>query len=422
LWTVVCGNTVPPGIETGTLAILTLTEKRGMKLRQSLLLEFPVAEYERRINKLLASMDRDNIDAIIFNSKDNNNYFTGFQSIVWSSNVSTPGALIITRNGDAVLVSTVNNKATAEVTSCVEEVEYYDPKNKNYTFAAAIYDVIKKKGFANSRIGLEIGVGLKMHFNYKDLMDLLVQLSSCEIVEIGDIVWECRMVKSEYEIEYMRRVCDLTARAFNSCLQEAYYGITEMELRRKIEVKMLQLGAEELYGLGLRAGQERYTQGNCPPCDRPIKTGEIILVDGGSIYKGYYCDIIREAIIGQPNAIQREMFDIAAEAAVEGIHKMKPGVLISDVAKAVRDLVGKTKYDHLHVTKNGCGHSIGLNVHEYPMLSIDTDVVLQPGMIFAIEPYILDPEHGSMGIEENVLITETGCEILSHTSHDLIII
>jgi Xaa-Pro aminopeptidase len=397
-------------------------------LRQAILLEFPVAEYERRINKLVSLMNKENIDAVILNSKDNNNYFTGFQSIVWSSNVSTPGALVITRNGDAVIVSTKNNKATAEVTSCVEEVAFYDHNKSlntgksDYTFATAIYDVVQKKGFANGRIGLEVGLGLKMHFSYKDLMDLLGRLSGCEIVEIGDIIWECRMIKSEYEIDYMRRACDITARAFNSCLKEAYYGITEMELRRKIEARMLDLGATELYGLGLRAGKERYTQGNCPPCDRPIKTGEIILVDGGSIYKGYFCDIIREAVIGKPNPLQRDMFDIAAEAAMVGINMMKPGVLISDVAKAVRDFVDKTKYAEMHVTKTGCGHSIGLNVHEYPMLGVGTDIELQPGMIFAIEPYILDPENGSMGIEENVLITENGCEILSHTSHDLIII
>lgn len=397
-------------------------------MRDSLLLEFPVAEYEKRVKKLVGLMNKENIDAIIFNSKDNNQYFSGFQSIVWASNVSTPGALIITKNGDTTIVSTVNNKATAEVTSCVDEVAFYDHNKSlntgknDYTFAAAIYDVIKKKGFENGRIGLEVGLGLKMHFNYKDLMDLLGRLSGCEIVEVGDIIWECRMVKSSYEIEYMRRVCDLTARSFNSCLQEAYYGITEMELRRKIESRMLDMGATEIYGLGLRAGQERYTQGNCPPCDRPIKTGEIILVDGGSIYKGYYCDIIREAVIGKPNIKQREMFDIAREAAMIGIDKMKPGVLISDVAKAVSDFVAKTAYADMHVTKTGCGHSIGLNVHEYPMLGMGNDIPLQPGMIFAIEPYIMDPLNGSMGIEENVLITETGSEILSHTDNDLIII
>jgi Xaa-Pro aminopeptidase len=76
----------------------------------------------------------------------------------------------------------------------------------------------------------------------------------------------------------------------------------------------------------------------------------------------------------------------------------------------------------MHVTKTGCGHSIGLNVHEYPMLGMGNDIPLQPGMIFAIEPYIMDPLNGSMGIEENVLITETGSEILSHTDNDLIII
>ena len=397
-------------------------------MKKPIIYDFPPEEFEARLKKLVSLMNRDNIDVIIFNSKENNNYFTGLQSAVWASNVSTPGALVVTRNGDAVMVSNVTNRPTAEATAYVEEVLFYDLNKsintgeKTDTFGKIIYDVIKKKGFANGRIGLETGLGLKMHFNYNDLMDLLNQLSSCEIVEVGDIIWECRMIKSQNEIEYMRRASDITARAFNEALSEVHYGMTEMELNRKVEIKMLEMGATDLYQLALRAGKERYTQGNSPACDRPIKTGDVILIDGGCIYKGYYCDIIRQGIIGQPTAIQREMFDIAAGATELGLSMVKPGVLISEVAKAVAAHIDKSRFAHLNATKTGCGHSLGLNVHEYPMLGTGNDIELRPGMVFAIEPYILDGENGSMGIEENFLVTENGCEVMSHTSHDLIII
>ena len=169
----------------------------------------------------------------------------------------------------------------------------------------------------------------------------------------------------------------------------------------------------------MRAGADRYSQGNCPPSRRPIREGEIILVDGGPSYDGYVSDIIREAVIGKPTEYQQEMFDVAREACYRGIEAMKPGRPIREVVKVVDDFMDNSKFAEVNVYRHWCGHSIGVGVHEYPMLDSSTDTELAPGMVFAIEPYIFQQNVGSLGIEENLVITEHGAELLTPSNSEL---
>ncbi|MPN39618.1 Methionine aminopeptidase [bioreactor metagenome] len=95
---------------------------------------------------------------------------------------------------------------------------------------------------------------------------------------------------------------------------------------------------------------------------------------------------------------------------------------IKEVVKVVDDFMDNSKFSEINVYKNWCGHSIGVGVHEFPMLDSKTDTILQPGMTFAIEPYIYEYGVGSLGIEENILVTETGCEILTPSNSELMIL
>ena len=109
-------------------------------------------------------------------------------------------------------------------------------------------------------------------------------------------------------------------------------------------------------------------------------------MDGGPSYDGYVSDIIREAVIGKPTDYQQEMFDVAREACYRGIDAMKPGTPIDQVVKVVDDFMDNSKFAEINVYKHWCGHSIGVGVHEYPMLDSDTHILLKPGMVFSIEP------------------------------------
>lgn len=390
-------------------------------MRQSLLLGFPVSEYENRLQKIQKEMESKAIDAVILTSDENTFYFSGFNSIVWDSKVSTPGVVIISKDGSMVLATTKGGSETARVTSCIEDIRVYG-KEEYPTYAKAITSLLRDKGITKGRIGLELGEGHKMHLNYSASKDLFNELKDAEIVDAADILWNIRSIKSPLEIEKIRKSCDINIKGIQKGLDSVYEGMTEDELYRTIAQEYFRLGAQRILPLGIRAGVERYSQGNCPPSDRPIGKGEIILIDGGPVYRGYYSDIIREAVIGKPTDYQLEMFNVAREACYKGIEAIKPGVPINEVVKVVDDFMDNSKFAEINVYKNWCGHSIGVGVHEFPMLDSKTTTILQPGMVFSIEPYIYEYGVGSLGIEENILVTETGCEILTPSNSELMIL
>ena len=390
-------------------------------MKQSPLLFFPIAEYKTRLKKVIIGMEKSGLDAIVLTSDENTFYFSGFRSIVWDSKVSTPGTLVITLDGSMALSTSMSGSHTARATSCVEDIRGYGLDGYP-TYIKAITSLLEEKGCMAGRIGFEFGAGHKMHLNYNMTQELFTALRDAQRVDAGPILWDVRSVKSPLEIEKLRKTCDINIKAIQKGFDSVKAGMTEMEMYGIIMSDYYIQGAERALSIGLRAGKERYSQSNCPPSYRPISEGDIILVDGGPVYHGYYSDIIREGLIGKPTDLQLEIFTVAREACYKGIDRMKPGIPINEISGAVDRSIDGSRFSDIHTNRNWCGHSIGVGVHEYPMLDSGTDDILLSGMVFAIEPYLFQEGVGSLGIEENVLITETGYEILTPSKSDLIII
>ena len=387
---------------------------------QTLLSQFPVSEYEARRNKVLAGMEKAGIDALILTSDENTYYFTGFRSIVWESKVSILGTLVITKDGSMALATSLNGAKTARGSCCIEDIRTFG-EDGYPSYVKAIISLLEEKGLTKGRIGFEFGDGQKMHLNYNLTQELFEELKDSHRVEAASLLWEVRCVKSPLEIEKMRKVCEINIQSIQKGFDSLNEGMTEMDLYGVIMSEYYRLGAERALPIGLRAGKERYSHINSPPSYRPIMKGDIILVDGGPVYHGYYSDIIRQAVIGKPTDLQQEMFDVAREACYKGIEAVKPGRPICEVSKAVEQYIESSKFAEYHVyaNKGTYGHSIGIGVHEFPMLSHKSTMPLRVGMTFAIEPYLYKEEVGSLGIEENILVTENGCEILTPSDSTL---
>lgn len=395
-------------------------------MKQSPMLKFPVGEYADRLSRIVAEMRRDRLDALILTSDDNTFYFCGFQSIVWDSKVSTPCVLVITKDGGLTIATSKSGRETAGYTSCAEDIRFYTRdrgKDGGYpSFAATIAGPIAEQGLAKGRIGMEFTNGTKMHLTHVQREDLFRELKDAELVDCSRAIWAVRSKKSPLEADCLRRCCKINHEGITAGFAALREGMTELDLYRSIVMDYFRNGAERSLLLGIRAGAERYPQGNCPPSSRPIRKGEIILVDGGPICDGYFSDIIREGIFGPPTDRQRAMFDVARAACYAGAEMLKPGNRIGDLVKAVDAVMDSSPFAEFNAARGHCGHSIGTGVHEFPMLDVDSDTIIEPGMVFAIEPFFLERGVGSLGIEENFLVTESGRENLTPSYSDLIIL
>lgn len=390
-------------------------------MRQSMLLEYPIEEYEARRGKLLKAMDREGLEAVVLTSKENTRYFCGLLSVSWKSKSASPGALLALKDGSYVLTGSSGAMGTMEATSCIEDIRGFHPLGRNRlptSLPKLIHEIFMEKGISRGKIGMELSARTRLNLCIEDYNELTGLCRGNQFVDCGRLIWPIRMIKSERELANVRKVCEINYKSFDAAMHGIVLGMTEYDLYRRTLRKMLSLGAEETYSFGIRAGKERYGQPNCTPCDRPIGKNEMILMDGGLIYKGFFSDIIRQAIIGSPNAEQRKYYDISVAACEHALGKVRPGEPVGGICRGANEYLASQGFGESMLS--GCGHGLGLDIHEFPNLDCLSEDILLPGMVIAVEPSIYVPGEGMFGIEENVVVTENGYELLTPMSRELI--
>jgi Xaa-Pro aminopeptidase len=286
---------------------------------------------------------------------------------------------------------------------------------------AAFRSVIQELGLDNGTIGMELGHGMQMLMSNADFNALVSSLPNAKFVDGADLLWELRKIKSPLEIEAMRKVAAATSAAFESGFAAMYEGMTERELAGIMFARMAQETGEKPVFMMVRSGPSKYAMVNVKPFDKTLNRGELVVVDAGARYKTYSSDFMRMASIGEPSSEQRRFFDAELEAQQAGVDMVKPGVTTGEIFDACYNVLVKRGMKE-HAKFTGVGHNVGLSFHEPPRISKGGTVVLEPGMIITVEPIWYDrPDHvlGNFALEDMVLVTEDGHEVLSRFPKDL---
>ncbi len=389
-------------------------------MRQNSQLELPVEEYETRLAKLNKKMKAAGVDAVLVTAPANVRYFSGLRSIVWVSNSSMPGVVLMTVDGKMRVIGSGSNNPTARVTSCAEESEFYAYRGGTSipNFAAALLTAMHDLKLENATIGLELGEGMRIRMTMNEYNAMLKEFPKANFVDAAPMIWSLRSVKSKLEQDLLRN----SAVVMSDVMQLAFEYIvpgktTEEELYQYMAAECFKRGAESMLELDVRGDKSRYGLFNCPPSRFPIGTedGTIVLLDGGPRIRGYYSDIIRIGVIGKMSAEQEECWKVVEECNRAGIESLKPGRTVEEVAHIIDDSFARSSVASKYLTKGWVGHCVGLDVHEYPCLTYGDQSVIEPGMVFAVEPAVGDNKNiGTIDIEQNVLVTENGVEILSN--------
>lgn len=230
-----------------------------------------------------------------------------------------------------------------------------------------------------------------------------------------------RMIKDEKEQELMRESSRLNDIAVERLIPWVSKGLTEKELNAKVREIFQELGCEDVSFDPITA----YAKGAADPHhvtdDSKGKRGDCVILDIGGFKDCYASDLTRTVFIGEVSDRAKEIYDIVVEANRRGIEAAKPGNRMCDVDAACRDYITEKGFgpNFTHRT----GHSIGLEDHEFGDVSSVNEDIIRPGQCFSVEPGIYLPEEGiGVRIEDIVLITDDGCEILNHFTKDLIIV
>lgn len=237
-----------------------------------------------------------------------------------------------------------------------------------------------------------------------------------ELVDVGGALDGMRRIKSPLEIRLLRESAAIAAEAIEEVRSGLEPGLTESELTERILSVFNRRGAGSAFRPGVQAGIDedsaviaRATRA------RPIETGDTVMMDIGAEYQGYMSDVARTFVLGEPSELQRRVWR-AVQAAYDAVMSTaKPGVPCNELHRVAQAAIEDAGFRLVH----RIGHGVGLGTSfEWPSLDTE-DALLEPGMTFCVEPGIYEPGAGAMKIEDMVVVTENGCELLSPAPYDL---
>ena len=266
---------------------------------------------------------------------------------------------------------------------------------------------VRRLGFEKSRLGYE---------GYEFLKSALP--ARCSLEPLGGLVETQRMVKTDQEIALIRRSVELNSKAFEAALETVRPGHTrETDLAAEIDYRARKLGAEGPAFETIVASGSRTALPHARPTQRILGKNELLLIDMGSNLEGYASDMTRMASLGTPTARIKRIYGAVLEAQLAAIDGVRPGVTAGSVDKRAREVLRAAGLDKVFV--HSTGHGLGLEIHEPPRLGKKDKTRLVEGMVITIEPGAYLEGFGGVRIEDTVVVTKTGCEILTKSSKEL---
>lgn len=374
--------------------------------------DFPSEEYQRRLENAQREMKRANVDVLLLTEKENVEYFSGYINGHWGVKGFPPGVVLIPQSGAPILLTPDFLSGTAERTSWIRDIRRHTkthvyPEN----FVSLLEDALKGLGAEQGRIGIESGPELMVHLPVAFLDAIRARFNKAQFVSGAVPIWETRKYKSPLEIERVKKAAQLADKALQALKDAMTVGTTEIEMARIAKIAMLEGGADTYSFINFRAGPERYHMSDTLPQERPLRNGDGVIIDFGAMFKGYVSDMCRTAFVGGASPEQERYYNIALRAQKAGIQALRPGAKVKDVYQTVAEIMKETEIDE---PLGMCGHNLGLEIHEPPILTYEEDTVLKPGMIMTVEPWIRDPDNvGMIAVEDIVLITEDKPDVLT---------
>jgi Xaa-Pro aminopeptidase len=252
----------------------------------------------------------------------------------------------------------------------------------------------------------------EFHESLKSRLPMRASLES-----VAAWIEELRMVKSTTEIDRIRRSVETNSLAFEVTVGGVHPGMKEQDLAAELEYRMRRAGAEKPSFETIVAGGARSALPHAQPTAAPLKSGDLVIVDMGAVQGGYCSDMTRMLFLGAPSTKVKRTYRAVLEAQLAAIDAVRPGATTAHVDRAARQVLKGYGLDRAFV--HSTGHGLGLEIHEPPRIGKRDKTLLQAGMAITIEPGVYLKDFGGIRIEDTVVVTTTGCEILTPTSKDL---
>ena len=341
---------------------------------------------------------KDEIDALVIQSQPNMRYFSGF--------TGDSGGLIISGNQKVLLTDFRYTEQAREEARDFEVVECargeYLPK---------LYAVIADIGARS--IGFEDETLM-----YADANALISGITTVEWKAVSTRIMQFRMIKDETELVYLKRAGEIADMAFLYAQDTFYVGMTEKEMALQLECFMRENGAQALSFPIIAASGENGSRPHAVPTHREIRRGDMLTLDFGCIVEGYCSDMTRTIGFGTLASEQENVYNICLEAQMRACEAARVGLRGRQLDAIAREHIDQHGYGACF--GHSLGHGVGLDIHEQPNLSMQSETILAPNMVFSIEPGIYCEGKYGVRIEDFGVLTPNGYQSFIHSPKELI--
>jgi len=370
---------------------------------------FDRGEFEVRLARAQAAMTADELDALVVTTAPNVRYFTGFNTQFWES-PTRPWFVVVPREG-AVIAVIPEIGAPGMAETWIEDIRTWPAPRPDDDGVSLLQATLLSLPRRFGRIGWEMGRESVVRMPIRDFDSLRDRIGNLTFADGSPILWLLRRVKSPSEVARLRHVCRLASAAFEALPQKLRIGDSEIEARRKMQIALAECGADSAPFVAVVSGKGGYSQCIVGPSERRLGDGDVLFIDTGATYDGYFCDFDRNFAVGHISDAAKRAHEAVWDATEAGIAAARPGATTTDLWRAMAEVLEAAGSKGLNVGR--MGHGLGMQLTEPPSNMPGDDTALVPGMVMTIEPG-MEYAPGCMLLhEENVVITEEGAELLT---------
>ncbi len=360
-----------------------------------------------RFDKLNASLRTSDLEAVILNPGPTLTYLTGMHFHL----MERPIVLVFAQ--DQVPAIVLPELELQKVASLPYELQVFAYPENPSEWDKAFRKAAQALGLDGKRIGVEPRQLRLLEFSY-----VKSSAPEADYPDASDVLSSLRLKKDKAEVDAMRRAVKIAQQALEATLPLIKIGMTEKELSSELVIQLFKHGSDpEMPFSPIVSGGLNSANPHASPTDRKLQVGDLLVIDWGAANDGYISDLTRTFAVGEVDEEYKKIHKIVQDANAAGRAAAKPGIPCADVDKAARDVIEKSGYGKYFTHRTG--HGIGMEGHEEPYMRGDNMQILEPGMAFTVEPGIYLPGRNGVRIEDNVVITETGADVLSDMPREI---
>jgi len=370
---------------------------------------FPQSEFEQRTARAQAMMAALEVDAILLTTEPNVRYFSGFFTQFWLS-PTRPWFLLVPLQGKPIaVIPTIGMVGMLD--TWIDDVRCWSSPQPGDDGISLLTSTIQELPARYGRMGVSLGAESHLRMPAQDFQVLRDKLAATEIVDCSRLLIELCSIKSDAEVEKIKYVCELTSDSFNALPEFASVGDSEREIVQSMRMDLLKRGADSTPYIVSASGPDGYDNIIMGPTDRRLENGDLLIIDTGTIFDGYYCDFDRNFAFGHASDKTKRAYETVFKSTDAGFEAARPGATTSDVWQAMWSILEAGGAEGNDVGR--MGHGLGAQLTEWPSITATDDTELRPGMIMTLEPGMSYDGGKQMVHEENILITESGAIMLS---------